>query len=118
MSKTRTLYVLTALLFIVAAVEPSTADSQASVSLGRDLPSLASAQDYRSASKSSLRLANEYKRQNEPTAACEELAKSLAYYRKALALDTGHSVQDALVNGDDGDGMQHIRSQFGCTRTH
>ena len=116
MFKTRTLYVLTAALLGLAAIEPSSANSQGKPSLGRDLSALASAHDYWSASKSSLRLANEHSQRSETAAACDELAKSLDYYRKALAA-VDYSVQTALVNGDDGDGMQHIRSRFGCTRT-
>jgi len=116
MFKTRTLYVMTAVLLGLAAIEPSSADSQGKLSLGRDLPALASAQDYWSASKNSLRLANEHIRQNRTTAACGEVAKSLSYYRKALAMDTDRSAQDAFVSGDEGDGMQQIRSRFGCTR--
>src|SRR3981189_1117645 len=115
MFKTRTLYLLTALLLSVAAIEPSTADSQARLSLGPDLPSLASAQDYRSASKSSLRLANEHGRRNETAAAREWLAKALDYSRKALVVDGDRSAQRAFANSEHGDGMQHVRAQFGCT---
>lgn len=116
MFKTRTLYVLTAALLGLAAIEPSSADSHGKPSFGRDLPAITSAHDYLSASKSSLRLANEHSQHSETAAACDELAKSLDYYRKALAADD-HSAQAAFVNGDDGDGMQQIRSRFGCTRT-
>jgi len=115
--KIRMLYLLTALLLGVAAIEPSPADSKPRLSAGRDLQSLASGQDYRSASNISLRLANEHSLRNETAAACEELAKSLDYYRKALVADGDRSTQAALVNGDRGDGMEHIRAQFGCTRT-
>ena len=37
--------------------------------------------------------------------------------RKALVADGDRSTQAAPVNGDRGDGMEHIRAQFGCTRT-
>jgi len=112
MFKTRTLYVLTAALLGLAAIEPSSADSEGKPSLGRDVP----ANDYWSASKSSLRQANEHRQRSETAAACDELAKSLGYYRKGLAADD-YSAQTAPVNGDGGDGMQQIRSRFGCTRT-
>jgi hypothetical protein len=112
----RALYLLTALVLGLFAIEPSYAVSQGKLSLEQILPSHFTPQDYRFASKSLLQLANEHSRRNEPMAACEELAKSLDYYRKALATDD-HSAQATFVYGDDGDGMQQVRSRFGCTRT-
>ena len=104
MFEMRTWYFMTALLLGVAAIEPSSADSPAKLS---------NAQDYWSASKTSFQLASKYNRLNERQAACEALAKSLDYYRTALAKN---SQEVASVSSDDGDGMQEIRSQFGCSR--
>ena len=103
MLNTRLWYLMTALLLGVAAIEPSPASSQGNLS---------SDQDYWSASRISFQLASKLNRLNEPQAACEALAKSLNYYRIALAKD---SREVAFVNSDNGDGMQEIRSQFGCT---
>lgn len=101
---TRLWYSMTALLLGVAALEPSSASSQGNLS---------TAQDYWSASRISFQLASKHNRLNEPQVACEALAKSLNYYRIALAKD---NPEVAFVNSDNGDGMQEIRSQFGCTR--
>jgi hypothetical protein len=73
MSSTRTWYLLTALALVLAAIEPSSADSPAN------------AQDYWTASKASLQQATAHRQLNETEAACEALAKSLDYYRIALA---------------------------------
>ena len=53
---------------------------------------------------------------NETSGACSALSQSLAYYRAALAMETGEPAVAANHNGDD-DGMQEIRSKFGCTVT-
>ena len=65
MSTTRTMYLLTALLLAVAAIEPSSAESRLSDSLEPSVESLATAQDYWSASKLSFQLANERSRNND-----------------------------------------------------
>src|SRR5262245_19416765 len=101
MLKTRTMYLMTALLLGLAAIEPSSADSQEKLSL----PSSASAHDYWSASKASFQLASKHSRLNETRAACEELAKSLGYYRVALAKETESTREIAFVDGDDSEGM-------------
>jgi len=87
MLKTRTLYLMTALLLGLAALEPSSAESQ-KLSVQEPALSLASAQDYWSASRNYIQMANEHIRHNETAAACEALAKSLDYYRMALAKET------------------------------
>jgi len=114
--KTRTMYVLTMLALALGAIEPTSADSQTTLTaaLEQALPSLASAQDYWSASKISLQLANERNRMNEPQAACEALAKSLDYYRMALAKETNTPrIEFGTGLGDD-EGMREIRARFGC----
>ena len=107
---TRTMHLLTALLLALGAVEPSSADSQGSP--GR--PSLGSAQDYWSASRASLQIAKEHSRQNETIAACEALAKSLDYYRMALAKETNTPLSQFGSGLGDDEGMREIRARFGC----
>jgi hypothetical protein len=114
MSTTRTMYLLTALLLAVAAIEPSSAESRLSDSLEPSVESLATAQDYWSASKLSFQLANERSRNNEPLAACDALAKSLDYYRMALAKETGTPVSEFGAGVGDDEGMRDIRARFGC----
>lgn len=76
----------------------------------------ASPEDYRSASQLSLRLAIVQHRLNETAAACSALAQSLAYYRKALVEETDTSNYDDVPSTTSAnDGMQAIRSKFGCT---
>lgn len=114
--KTRTMYFMTALLLALGAIEPSSAGSQGNLSdaLEQALPSLASAQDYWSASKISLQLANERNRLNETRAACEALAKSLDYYRMALAKETDTPLRQFGTGLGDDEGMREIRTRFGC----
>jgi hypothetical protein len=117
MLSTRIMYLLTAVVLGVAAIEPSSADSQRSASRELTRPLPGSAQDYWSASRLSLELAGQHRRENATTAACEELAKSLDYYRMALAKSGASSPSElSLGAGDGGDGMQDVRSRFGCTR--
>ena len=106
MLKVRTLYLTTALLLGLAALEPSSAESQA-------VP-LASAQDYWSASRNSIQIANEHARHNETDAACEALAKSLDYYRMALAKETNTPRSEFGTGLGDDEGMREIRARFGC----
>jgi len=74
-----------------------------------------SSRDYWSASKASFQLAAARSSMNEPSGACQALQQSLAYYRAALAMETGDPAVAANHDGDD-EGMQEIRSKFGCTR--
>jgi hypothetical protein len=112
------MYLMTALVLGFAAIEPSSADSQAkhTNALERTLPSLLSAQDYWSASKSSFQVASERSRNNDSAAACEALAKSLDYYRMALAKETDTPLKEfgSGLGGDD-EGMREIRARFGCS---
>ena len=102
MSNTRTWYLLAALALVLAAIEPSSADSRVK------------GPDYWTASKTSLEQANTHRRLNETRAACEALAESLDYYR--IALDQELLSKTARpVGRDEGDAMQEIRSRFGCT---
>jgi len=75
-----------------------------------------SSKDYWTASKLSFQLAAVRSKMNETSGACSALSQSLAYYRAALAMETGEPAVAANHNGDD-DGMQEIRSKFGCTVT-
>lgn len=102
MSNIRTWYLLTALALVLAATEPSSADSRVK------------SPDYWTASKTSLEQANEHRRLNETQAACEALALSLDYYRIALDKEL-LSKMARPVGRDEGDAMQEIRSRFGCT---
>lgn len=115
--KIQTMYLMTALLLAFAAIEPSAADSRSTLSdaLEQAIPSLASAQDYSSASKISFQLASERSRNNQTPAACEALAKSLDYYRMALAKDTNTPIEQLGSGLGDDEGMREIRTRFGCS---
>jgi hypothetical protein len=52
---------------------------------------------------------------NETSAACAALVQSLAYYRKAVAAETG--TREYVSDERDDDGMQEIRARSGCTKT-
>jgi hypothetical protein len=116
MLKTRTMYLISALVLAFAAIEPSSADSRETLSdaLEQALPSLASAQDYWSASKISFQLASERSRHNQTSEACQALAKSLDYYRMALAKETNTSLEQFGSGLGDDEGMREIRTRFGC----
>src|SRR5215470_14192307 len=114
MLKTRTMYLMTALLLGLAALEPSSAESQAKRSPHEQAMPFASAQDYWSASRSSIQMANEHIRHNENAAACEALAKSLDYYRMALAKETNTPRSEFGTGLGDDEGMREIRARFGC----
>jgi hypothetical protein len=75
-----------------------------------------SSRDYWTASKLSFQLATVQSKMNETSEACSALSQSLAYYRAALAMETGEPAV-ATSHGRDDDGMQEIRSKFGCTVT-
>jgi hypothetical protein len=84
------------------------------------LPSLIASQDYWTASKVYFQLAVARSHLNETSAACVALSQSLEYYRAALVKDN-LSVADfgemASDGSDEGDGMQEVRSKFGCGAT-
>ena len=75
-----------------------------------------SSRDYWAASKLSFQLAAVRSKMNETSEACLALSQSLAYYRAALAMETGEPAV-ATNRGSDDDGLQEIRSKFGCTVT-
>jgi len=109
---------IAASLLACAAVPASSSDADRRLSdaLQHALPSLVSSGDYRSASKLAFQLANARSRMNETAAACSALSQSLAHYRTALSKETGEAAYAAASNGGtDDDGMQEIRSRFGCT---
>ena len=112
-------YAVAVFLFGCAGLAPaasSDADRKLSDALEQALPSLVSSGDYRSASKLSFHLASARSRMNETAAACSALSQSLAYYRAALSKETGEPVYAAAPNGGtEADGMQEIRSRFGCS---
>lgn len=103
-----------------AAIPPaqsSDSDGRLSDALEQALPTLVSSGDYRSASKLYFQLALARSKMNQTPAACAALSKSLTYYRKALAEETGARMSGASGDAkNDDDGMQDIRSRFGCTR--
>ena len=116
MVSTRTMYLMTAFLIGLAAIEPSSAESQKFLGpVEQALPSLGSAQDYWSASKTSFQLAIERSRHNDSAAACEALAKSLDYYRMALAKETNTPRSEFGSGLGDDEGMREIRARFGCS---
>jgi hypothetical protein len=89
-------------------------------SLEKALPPLVRSQDYWSASKAYFQLAVARGRLNETHAACAALSKSLDYYRQALARDNLSLVYlggMASDGSDDSEGMQEVRSRFGCAGT-
>jgi hypothetical protein len=59
-------------------------------------------------------MANEHVRHNETAAACEALAKSLDYYRMALAKETNTPISEFGQGLGDDEGMREIRARFGC----
>jgi hypothetical protein len=103
---TRGMYVMTAFLLVFAAVEPSSAVPQGK----------APALDNWSESKLSLHIASNYRRINETEAACDALAESLDHYRMALAKETDTPLSEFGSGLGNDEGMQEIRSLFGCTR--
>jgi len=88
--------------------------------LEKALPPLMASQDYWSVSKAYFQLAVARGRLNDTRAACAALSKSLDYYRQALAKDNlslSYFGEMASDGSDDSDGMQEVRSRFGCTGT-
>jgi hypothetical protein len=84
------------------------------------LPSLVSAEDYRTASNVAFQLASAHKRLGEMPAACAALSQSLEHYRKAMLKGSGQPEGDdsgevATLN-DDSSGMAEVRARFGCDR--
>src|SRR5713226_4107864 len=89
-------------------------------SLEEALPPLIASQDFWSVSKGYFQLAVARGRLNETRAACVALSQSLDYYRKALAKDKlslAYFGEMASDGNDDSDGMQEVRSRFGCGGT-
>jgi hypothetical protein len=86
-------------------------------SFEKALPALMASQDFRSVSKVYFQLAIAHNRLNETQAACVALSQSLDYYREALAKDKlspAYSGEMTSDGSNDGDGMQEVRSKFGC----
>ncbi|MGC2518370.1 MAG: hypothetical protein WA373_04605 [Burkholderiales bacterium] len=86
-------------------------------SLEQALPTVVSSGDYRSASKLYFQLATARDRQKETAAACAALSQSLAYYRKAIAKDTGAPLDEASTDSSNSETLAEARSKFGCTNT-
>jgi hypothetical protein len=108
---------MTAFLVGFTAFEPASsagAQKRLSDALEEALPSLASVQDYWSASKVSFQLASARSRMNEMPAACGALSQSLDYYRKAVAKDTHTPLYEFGSGLGDDEGMQEVRTRFGC----
>jgi len=103
---TRAIYAISGILLAFAVIGPSPANSQGKTS----------ALDDWSESKLSFHLASNYRRINETRAACDALAKSLDYYRAALAKETNTPLSEFGSGLGDDEGMREIRSRFGCTR--
>src|SRR5712691_12048122 len=94
--------------------------ASAASSLEEALPPLIASQDFWSASKGYFQLAVARGRLNETRAACVALSQSLDYYRKALAKDQlslAYFGEMASDGNDDSEGMQEMRSKFGCEGT-
>jgi hypothetical protein len=74
------------------------------------------ANDFRSVSNAYLQLAVAYGRQDDSSAACAALAKSLDYYRKAVAKDdVSADLGDRASDGIEwSDGMQAVGAKVGC----
>ena len=95
-------------------VSSGAAQKRLSDALEQALPSLASVQDYWSASKVSFQLASARSRLNEMPAACEALSQSLDYYRKAVAQDTDTPFYEFSFALEGDEGMREVRARFGC----
>jgi hypothetical protein len=111
------LFSMTALLVGFAAFEPASspaAQKRLSETLEQALPSLASVQDYWTASKVSFELAGVRSRLSEMPAACEALSQSLDYYRKAVANDTDTPLYEFSFALEDDEGMREVRARTGC----
>jgi len=117
----RCLTILTTALLLgyatTASASSPDADRQLSDALEQALPSLVSSGNYWSASKLYFQLATARNRLKETTAACTALSQSLAYYRKALAKDTGAPLDEAATDGSNDEGMAEVRTKFGCANT-
>jgi len=88
-----------------------------STELSQSLPGLIVSGDYRTASRLYLDLANARSRDHESGSACAALSQSLENYRKALASEAGVPFREVAADiRDEDEGMQEIRSRFGCTR--
>jgi len=118
--KTRTLYLMDRSSLSVAAIEPSSAVPQGTLSaaLEQALPSLTFAQELLSASRISLAIGKRAQPPQRRPGACAALAKSLDYYRMALAKETGTPLGQYGQRPGDDEGMREIRAQFGLPGRH
>jgi hypothetical protein len=91
--------------------------SSETVNLERYVLSLAVSQDYRAASAAAYRLALTQNSHGNVAGSCASLAKSLEYYRKALAKEPGEPEPAVAHINDDSDGMAEVRAKFGCRRS-
>ena len=98
----------------VAPTQSSDADQRLSDALQQALPTVVASGDYLTASRLYFHLAAARSRLNETGTACTALSQSLASYRSALAQDMGEPLRKVASLSDD-EGMQEIRSTFGCT---
>jgi len=102
--KTRTLYLMTALLLSVAAIEPSSAGPQGTLSAALEQGSAVRLPSHRTIGRRAGFRCNwqtKRNRLNEGPGACAALAKSLDYYRMALAKETGTPLAIRQRPGDD-----------------
>jgi hypothetical protein len=99
--------------FGCASTWPALSDGSAG-SLEQALPTLVSSGEYWAASKLYFQLATARNRLNETAAACRALSQSLAYYRKAIAQDTGAQLDEAATDSSNDEGLAEVRSNFGC----
>lgn len=116
LSRRNWIVMISAFLFGCASIAPAPspdADRRLSTAIERALPPLVSSGDHWSASRLYFQLAAARSRMNKTAAACAALARSLAHYRSALAADTALFEVGSDDAGDD-EGMQEIRSGFGC----
>lgn len=90
-------------------------DSMQVASLEKSLPQLVVAGDYRSASTAAFQLASAHNRLGDNAAACAALAQSFAYFRAAVAKDSGLSAPAGSALTDNMGALEQIRAKFGCT---
>jgi hypothetical protein len=105
------------LLAFTSLVSGASNDTTLADSLEKSLPAFIASQNYRSASTAAFRLASARNRLGDTAAACAALSQSLAYYRQALAKETGVFEPASSSINDDSDGMAEVRAQFGCKRS-
>jgi len=113
MLKTRTLYLMTALLLGLAALEPSSAESQ-KLSVQEPALSLASRRTIGLRAGTTYRWRTSTSGTTRRRRPAEALAKSLDYYRMALAKETTTPISEFGQGLGDDEGMREIRARFGC----